>query len=442
MKRKWIGALIATTISLSIFSPASYAEEEPGISPQEILLGTTYPQTRPVADYYTSYFVGANAYLSYLNDQGGIYGRKIKLISFDDQNIPVRAVQGVSQLILKDKVFALFSSTPSVAGHIAMSTAVNPGRRGIPDLFPVVSWSGFRDSKKYPTTFVLSPSAQQEARAISSFIKDEFPNLSFYATVQDDDLGREAQTAWRDIGFSVKQYRSFVAGGPNYAFIDDENGGILFSSYITNRGKSSNPLIARSDAVSSINRLPNISKGDWTNTFTGLYLPLPNESGDEFVDFFNKLFSKYAPGQEVDVNTIEGANAAYVLGQSLAAIGPQPTRRKLIEFLRTKGNTLSHAGYEPLNFGVARDSNKTTFYFAKFDGFIWTKHSDYYSTELNSNIVSKSNSIRSRLLPNGLPLISSDSFSKKIVITCTKGKITKQVSSLNPRCPAGYKVKK
>lgn len=435
------------TLSLSIFSPASFAEVEPGVTPQEILLGTTYPQTGLLAGYHASYFVGVNAYLSYLNEQGGIYGRKIRLVSFDDRGVVTRSVQGVNQLILKDKVFALFSSTPSSAGHVAVTAATNLGLRGVPDLFPVVSWSGLRDSKKYPTTFILSPSAQQEARIIANFAKDEFPNLPFNAIVQDDDLRRDVKSAWSNIGYSVEKYFYFLAGFPYSAAIDEKHGAILFSSYINSRGKNINPLIARSDAVSSISRLfenawedsPTgiIPKGDWNNTFTGLYLPLPNDAGDEFVDFFQKLFLKYAPGQAVDAKTIEGANAAYVLGQSLAAVGPQPTRRKLIEFLRTKGNTLSHAGYAPLNFGNEVVSNKTTMYFARFDGSIWTRYSRNYSTELNSNIVTRNTLVRSRLLSNGLPLMST----KKMTITCTKGKLTKKVTAVKPKCSAGYKKK-
>ena len=441
MKKCWLIIVILFSIAFSVSNPISFADDKPGISSEEILLGATYPQTGLVAGYYSSYFVGANAYFSYLNAQGGIYGRKIRLITFDDGNIPSRAIQGANQLILKDKVFALFSSTPSSASHKAMISAVNLGRRGVPDLFPIVSWSGFKDPKNYPTTFVLNPSAQQEARMIASFAKEEFPKLSFYATVQDNDLGVELKAAWSSVDSTVEKYSGFLDGMSPYAQIDDKAGGILFSSYILPRAASANPFVARSDAVSSINRIFEGPKSNWANTYAGLYVPLPNDTGDEFVTFFNKIFSTYASGETIDGKTIEGANAAYVLAQTLSAAGPQLTRQKVIDLLKTRANSFSHAGYEPLNFGDTDKANKASIYFARFDGTSWSRYSRNYSTELNSNIVTKTGTYRSTLLPNGLPIPISNTALVKTTLTCVKGKITKKVTGISPKCPTGYKKK-
>ena len=442
MRKTWIGLLAVVALSLAVVPQSSYAEQEPGISKDVILLGTSYAQTGTSSGYYSSYFAGAQAYFSYLNSQGGIYGRKINLVTFDDQGSVTRAGQGVSQLIVKDKVFALFSSANSTAAHKLVATSVGIAQRGIPDLFPILSSSGFRDSKKYPSTFVLGPSAQQEARVIASFVKDEFPNLGFNAIGQNDDLELEAKSAWESIGFSVlgilRTYNNQVPP------LDDKTGGILFTSRITNspaRVKSSSPVIARSDAVSSIYRLIDIPKENWANTYAGLYLPLPSDTNDEFAIFFNKIFSTYLPGQVIDAKTIEGANAAYVLAQTFTAVGPEITRQKVIEFLRGKGNTLSHAGYAPLNFGDDVSANKASLYFTKFDGTSWSRYSSNYSTELYSNLVSKESPRRSRLLPNGLPAANVNSNPAKTTISCVKGKLVKSVTAINPKCPTGYKKK-
>ena len=444
MRKTWIGLLAVVALSLAIVPQSSYAEQEPGISKDVILLGTSYSQTGTTSGYYSSYFAGAQAYFSYLNSQGGIYGRKINLVTFDDQGVVPRAAQGVRQLIVDDKVFALFSAANSTASHKLAASMAAIVQRGVPDVFPILSSSGFRDSKKYPTTFVLAPSAQQEARVIASFIKDEFPNLGFNATVPNDDLGFEVKSAWESIGFSVSKYTSTSLPDGPIPKVDEKTGGILFTSRIKNssdRFQSSSPFIARSEAVSSINRLIDIPKANWANTYAGLYLPLPSDANDEFVIFFNKIFSTYIPGQIIDAKTIEGANAAYVFAQALTAVGPQITRQKLIDFLRAKGNTLSHAGYTPLNFGADLTANKASLYFAKFDGVTWSRYSRSYSTELYSSLVSKESPIRSRLLPNGLPVANTNSNPATTTISCVKGKLVKSVTAIKPVCPVGYKKK-
>ncbi len=445
MRKNLLKIVAVTTLSLTVLPQSSFADQEPGISKDEILLGTSYAQTGTSSGYYSSYFAGAQAYFSYLNSQGGIYGRKINLITFDDQGVAPRAAQGVRQLIVDDKVFALFSSANSTAAHKIAATSAQIAKRGVPDVFPILGSSEFRDSKKYSTTFVLAPSAQQEARVIASFIKDEFPNLGFNATVPNDDLGLEVKSAWESIGFSVSKYTSTVLPDGPIPKVDEKTGAILLTSRIKNssdRFQSSSPFIARSEAVSSINRLIEIPKANWANTYAALYLPLPSDTNDEFVTFFNKIFLTYIPGQVIDAKTIEGANAAYVFAQALTAVGPQITRQKLIDFLRAKGNTLSHAGYTPLNFGADLTANKASLYFAKFDGVTWSRYSRSYSTELYSSLVSKESPIRSRLLPNGLPVGNANSNPATTTISCVKGKLVKTVIAIKPRCPAGYKVKK
>jgi ABC-type branched-subunit amino acid transport system substrate-binding protein len=440
--RKVLAVIITVfVLSTSVVTQSGYAAEEPGISSQEILIGATYPQTGAASPYYASYFAGANAYFTYLNAQGGVYGRKIKLITFDDQFVPMRTVMGTSQLILKDKVFSLFSSSPGTANHMAMSKSVNPGRRGIPSLFPLVNLSEFKDSAKYPTTFVLEPSSQQEARAIANFTKDEFSNLPFNALIQSE-FSAEVSSAWSNMGYTVKSFTGFSVGSPGSRItMKEKEGSIFLSDFTGSRSQSSDPLIAGGNAVSSFSRLVQITQSDWANTYAGLYLPLPNESNDEFVTFFNKIFSTYLPGQPIDAKTIAGANAAYIVAQVFSAVGPQITRQKVLDFLRSKGSTLSHAGYEPLNFGNEVSSNKVSLYFARFDGTTWSRYSKNYSTELYSNIVSKTSPYRSQLLPNGLPIPISSKITSNISITCVKGKLTKKVTAVKPKCPTGYKKK-
>ena len=446
---KIVQRLFASMVSLLLIfiGQSSYAAQEPGISDSEILFGASYPKTGPLSPYYSSYFAGAQAYFDYLNSQGGIHGRKIKLVTFDDQGVVTKSIQGASQLILKDQVFALFSSNPTTAGHIAAATSLAIGRRGIPDLFPLVGWSGFKNSKKYPTTFVLNPSVEREARVIASFVKDYFPTRTLNAVVQNDDIGAAVQTTWSQIGFKVNDYRKVIAGF-NFQLnpiLDENSGAIVLTSRVPGfpeRINTSIPVITRYDAVSVIQRLIELPEVKWANIYAGYYLPLPDEPNNEFVTFFNSIFSNSIAEENIDGRAIEGANAAYVLAQALAAVGPDVNRSKLIDFLRTNGSSLSHAGSAPLNFSNDADSNKSSIYFARFDGSSWSKFSDNYVTALNSNIVNKLNTTSSKLLPKGLPVIAKQPTSSMKSISCVNGKAVKTVTAIKPFCPKGYKIKK
>jgi ABC-type branched-subunit amino acid transport system substrate-binding protein len=111
MKRLKLFLILLLTFTLAstpVVSPAN-AKGEVGISKTEILLGATVPITGPGKRYFQDFFVGARAYFDYLNSKGGIQGRQIRLILKDDQFLPTQVVTQNANLLLQDKVFALFN---------------------------------------------------------------------------------------------------------------------------------------------------------------------------------------------------------------------------------------------------------------------------------------------------------------------------------------------
>src|SRR5665213_815189 len=122
----------------------------PGITPTQITIGSHQPLTGPAAPGYSEIAPSANAYFQYVNDHGGVYGRKIVYKYLDDGYNPANTTADVRQLVLQDGVFAIFNGlgTPT---HLAVRDFLNTQK--IPDLFVASGCTCWNDSVKAPYTF-------------------------------------------------------------------------------------------------------------------------------------------------------------------------------------------------------------------------------------------------------------------------------------------------
>ena len=169
----------------------SHAQSEVGITKTEIVLGASYPMTGSVSPFYAEFFKGAQAYFQYLNDKGGIYGRKIRLVLRDDKYLPVRAVEANNALILQDKVFALFNTAPFTPGQINVTSKIGVNQKKIPNLSVTAKYSGLADASKYPSTFLGTPNSKQDLRVLIKFIETYLSNTQFAAYFPADGYGQE-----------------------------------------------------------------------------------------------------------------------------------------------------------------------------------------------------------------------------------------------------------
>ncbi|NCW94114.1 MAG: hypothetical protein EBW79_03795, partial [Actinobacteria bacterium] len=144
-RKKSILAAVAVT-SFALVASAVPANAEVGVSSTEIKLGTTVPMTGIAAPGYSKVAPAMKAYFEYINDNGGVYGRKINLVIKDDRYIPQEAINKTNELILKDKVFALVGQL-GTANHLAVTSKVRIASRNIPSLFLNTGYSGFADVK-------------------------------------------------------------------------------------------------------------------------------------------------------------------------------------------------------------------------------------------------------------------------------------------------------
>ncbi|MDE5460657.1 ABC transporter substrate-binding protein [Bradyrhizobium sp. CSS354] len=179
----------ATALTLALSMPAANAQKkyDPGASDTEIKVGQTVPFSGP-ASAYASIGKTQAAYFKMINDQGGINGRKINLIQYDDAYSPPKAVEQVRKLVESDEVLLTFQiiGTPSNA---AVQKYLNSKK--VPQLFAATGASKFTDPKNFPWTMGYNPNYFVEGRIYGQYILKEYPNAKVGVLYQNDDLGKD-----------------------------------------------------------------------------------------------------------------------------------------------------------------------------------------------------------------------------------------------------------
>src|SRR5947209_1936012 len=175
-------AVFALAVTGSTIAPVAAAD--PGVSDTEIVLGGTHPYLGPARAYGN---IGRSivAYFSYVNDHGGVNGRKIKYIDKDDGYSPPQAVQLVHQMVEQDKVFAIFD-TLGTAVNAALRPYLNEQK--IPHLFVATGASTWgHDAQKFPWTIGWQPDYQSEAIIYAHDILQNHPKAKIGVLFQNDD---------------------------------------------------------------------------------------------------------------------------------------------------------------------------------------------------------------------------------------------------------------
>ncbi|WP_183248529.1 ABC transporter substrate-binding protein [Bradyrhizobium sp. cir1] len=177
----------ALTLALSISAANAQKKYDPGASDTEIKVGQTVPFSGP-ASAYASIGKTQAAYFKMINDQGGINGRKINLIQYDDAYSPPKAVEQVRKLVESDEVLLTFQiiGTPSNA---AVQKYLNSKK--VPQLFAATGASKFTDPKNFPWTMGYNPNYFVEGRIYGQYILKEHPNAKIGVLYQNDDLGKD-----------------------------------------------------------------------------------------------------------------------------------------------------------------------------------------------------------------------------------------------------------
>jgi ABC-type branched-subunit amino acid transport system substrate-binding protein len=180
-------AAAVAVIALTAAPAAAQKKYDTGATDTEIKIGQTTPLSGPASAYATIGKAQA-AYFKMINDQGGVNGRKINFIQYDDAYSPPKAVEQVRKLVESDEVLLTFQiiGTPSNA---AVQKYLNAKK--VPQLFAATGATRFTDPKNFPWTMGYNPNYQTEGRIYGRYILKEHPNAKIGILFQNDDLGRD-----------------------------------------------------------------------------------------------------------------------------------------------------------------------------------------------------------------------------------------------------------
>ena len=188
MRKSLFHFVIGAALTLALSAPANAQKKyDPGATDTEIKIGQTVPFSGPASAYATIGKTQA-AYFNMINDQGGVNGRKIRLIQYDDAYSPPKAVEQVRKLVESDEVLLTFQiiGTPSNA---AVQKYLNAKK--VPQLFAATGASKFTDPKNFPWTLGFNPNYFVEGRIYGQYILKNYPDAKVGVLYQNDDLGRD-----------------------------------------------------------------------------------------------------------------------------------------------------------------------------------------------------------------------------------------------------------
>src|SRR5579864_1904442 len=185
-RRDWLTAAASLAVLAGLAVP-SFAADMPGVTATEIKIGQTMPYSGPASAYGT---IGKAelAYFNMINEQGGINGRKVNLISLDDSYSPPKTVEQVRRLVEQENVAFMFN-TLGTPPNTAIQKYLN--EKKVPQLFVATGASKWADPGHFPWTMGWQPSYATEARIYGRYILEHKPDAKIAVLYQNDDYGKD-----------------------------------------------------------------------------------------------------------------------------------------------------------------------------------------------------------------------------------------------------------
>ena len=186
--------LAGTVVALSASASFAQKKYDKGATDTEIKVGNIMPYSGPASAYATIGKTEA-AYFKMINEQGGINGRKINFISYDDGYSPPKTVEQARKLVESDEVLLIFNSlgTPT---NTAIQKYMN--NKKVPQLFVSTGAAKWNDPKDFPWTMGWQPSYQVEARIYAKYILENYPGKTIGVLYANDDFGKDYIIGLRD----------------------------------------------------------------------------------------------------------------------------------------------------------------------------------------------------------------------------------------------------
>jgi branched-chain amino acid transport system substrate-binding protein len=189
-----IAALMTAVIASTSGTALAQKKYDTGATDTEIKIGNIMPYSGPASAYGV---IGKteDAYFKKINAEGGINGRKINFVSYDDGYSPPKAVEQARKLVESDEVLLVFNplGTPS---NSAIQKYLNAKK--VPQLFVATGATKWNDPKDFPWTMGWQPSYQSEAHIYAKYLIKEKPDAKIAVLFQNDDFGKDYLKGLKD----------------------------------------------------------------------------------------------------------------------------------------------------------------------------------------------------------------------------------------------------
>jgi ABC-type branched-subunit amino acid transport system substrate-binding protein len=359
----------------------------PGITATSVTVGGHFPLTGPAAPGYSEIPQAIDAYFKYVNDHGGIHGRKLKMIIRDDGYNPVNTVKVTKQLVLQDKVFAMLGGlgTPT---HTKVVDYLNSSR--VPDIFVSSGCLCWDDPQKHPYTFGWQPDYLVEGKILGQYIAQHFKGKKVAYFLQSDDFGADGAKGL-DMEIPKSQVVTRQTYDPTNVNIApqmqkiQQSGAEVIASFsipaftaleiLTDLKLNYKPQLVVSSVGSDPTTLGGLlkafSKGKAPAALadgivTDGYLPSLGDSSNSWISLFKQVHDKYIPKLPWDGNVGYGLAVGYTFADALAKAGTNPTRQSIVKTIETANlrgpglvpfrfSAQSHAGFTGVQIGTIKN---------------------------------------------------------------------------------------
>lgn len=354
-RNTWSVTAIITVIALTLtLGIPTGAQSVPGVTPTQILLGGTHPYSGPAAGY-ASIGKCALAYFAYVNDHGGVNGRKIVYEDKDDAYNPPQTLQLVRQMVEQDHVFAIFDSlgTPS---NLAIRQYLNDNK--VPQLYVATGATIFgSDYAKYPWTIGWQANYHDEAAIFGKYLLKNAPNAKIAVLYQNDDFGQDYLDSLKaTLGPKASQ----IVKAASYEVTDPD----VTSPVASLKASGADTVFIFATPKAAIQAMVTIAKMGWKpqvyltsvsasqafmHAATGAgtaaatdgvisanYLKDPSDPAnatDKGIVLYNAILAKYPPPgvNAQDANCVYGMGVAFTMVDTLKRTGKNLTREAVME---------------------------------------------------------------------------------------------------------------
>ena len=357
-------------VCLAVAGCGSIRTVKTPVGSSTIVFGTHQPLTGPAAPGYSQISSASQAFFDYVNDHGGVYGRDVRLLTYNDAYDPAQTAGAVEHMVLYNNVFGIFEGlgTPT---HYQVKPFLNAYQ--VPDVFvgsPCPCWA---DGTADPFTYGWQPSSTVEGKILGWYIRRHFAGQRVGVLYQDDRAGAAALAAIRGQVPQVVAAKSYHPGDTTVeaqlqkikragarVLVDFTLPAYTAMSVLSLLKLRYGPqLVVWSGGVDPITvaRLLNRYSGGAVHGFglidgaiTDAFLPSPGDTSNPWIRLFRKIDTQYDNNVPLNTNVEYGMASAYTLIQALRAAGPNLTRQALIDAINSKGSSWRGPGLVPLHY--------------------------------------------------------------------------------------------